>query len=184
MHPLLAGALRSPSHHPDPDIHRLLDHARQILEAAPALTASFAAQLGAGQSLAQCLGMTDQVLEDSYQAACRLVNENMFQQALILSSLVLTAGRLEARYAFKVASCLQHLGDVTSAADFYKLSLQINTHHIGAAYRLGECLRRLGDEAQARHLFEWTIELSRDNFACRTIQAAAESQLRTSPLLP
>ena len=184
MHPLLASALRARRHHPDPEISSLLDQARKILEATPESAEQFSAELVAGKTLAQCLGIADQVLEDNYQAACKLVNEKLFQEALVLASLALAAGPRQARYAFKVGSCMQHLGDVTSAADFYKLSLQIDTHHIGAAYRLGECLRILGEEEQGRHLFEWTIELSRGNFAHRKIQTAAESQLRTPPLLP
>ena len=184
MHPLLVSALRSSSHHTDPEINRLLDHARRLLDAASLSTESVAAQRRAEPPFAQCLGMGDPVLEKSYQAACQLINEKMFQEALILLSCVLTARHREARYTFKLASCLQHLGDVVSAADFYKLSLQIDLHHIGAAYRLGECLCLLGDEEQARHLFEWTIELSRGHFAHRKIQAAAESQLRRPPLLP
>ncbi|MFM8466009.1 MAG: CDC27 family protein [Oxalobacteraceae bacterium] len=184
MHPLLASALRSSCHHPQPEIDRLLDQAQQTLEAAPALTEQFAAELITGKSLAQCLDISDRVLEKSYQAACQLVNEEEFQAALILSSFVLVAGHREARFTFKVASCLQHLGDATSAADFYKLSLQIDHHHMGAAYRLGECLHRLGDQEQARHLFAWTVELARGNFAFRKIQAAAESQLSRSLMWP
>ena len=143
-----------------------------------------AAEFITGKTFAQCLEIADHALEDSYQAACKLVNEKMFQEALILSSFVLVAGGREARFAFKLASCLQHLGDVTSAVDFYKFALQLDNHHIGAAYRLGECLQMLGDDEQATHLFEWTIELARKNFAYRTIQEAAEIRLKRSPLLP
>jgi tetratricopeptide (TPR) repeat protein len=79
---------------------------------------------------------------------------------------------------------MHHLGDLASAADYYKLALQIDQHHIGAAYRLGECLQMLDDDEGANHLFEWTIELARGNLAHRKIQAAAESRLRKQPLLP
>ena len=184
MHPLLASALRSRCHHPDPEISYLLDQARKILEETSESLEQCNAELVAGKTLAQCLGITDQALEDSYQAACKLVNEKLFQEALILASFVLTAGPRDARFAFKLASCLQHLGDAASAADFYKLALQIDNHYIGAAYRLGECLEMLGDDEQATHLFEWTIELARGNFAYRKIQAATESRLRKQPLLP
>jgi tetratricopeptide (TPR) repeat protein len=184
MHPLLTSALRSHRHHPDPEINRLLDNARTMLEAAPALAEHYIDELIAGKTLAQCLGIANQALENSYQAACKLVNEKMFQEALVLASFVFAAQPKEARFAFKLASCLQHLEDVASAADFYKLSLQIDNHYIGAAYRLGECLHLLGEDEQAAHLFEWTIELARGNFAYRKIQAAAESRLRKQPLLP
>lgn len=184
MHPLLATALRLQRHHPDPEINRLLDEARKILEEALVSSEQFAAELTAGKTLAQCLEIGDHVLEDSYQAACKLVNEKMFQEALILSSFVMAAGGRDARFAFKLASCLQHLGDVASAVDFYKFTLQIDNHDIGAAYRLGECLQMLDDDEQATHLFEWTIELARGNFAYRKIQEAAEFRLKRSPLLP
>ena len=184
MHPLLTRALRSQRHHPDPEINYLLDEARNMLEKAPASTEQYMAELIAGKTLAQCLGISDQVTEESYQAACTLINEKMFQEALILASFALAAKPREVRFAFKLASCLQHLGDVASAADFYKLTLQIDNHQIGAAYRLGECLHMLGDDEQAAHLFEWAIELARGNFAYRKIQEAAESQLRPQPLLP
>ena len=184
MHPLLTNALRSQCQHPDPEITRLLDEARNMLEKAPASAEQYIGEPIAGKTLAQYLGITDQALEDSYQAACALVNEKMFQEALILSSFALAAKPREARFAFKLASCLQHLGDVASAADFYKLTLQIDNHQIGAAYRLGECLHMLGDDEQAAHLFKWTVELARGNFAYRKIQEAAESQLRKQLLLP
>ncbi len=184
MHPLLMNALRSHCHHPDPDIQRLLDEARKILEEAQGSAERFAAELIAGKALAECLGMQAKILEDSYRAACKLVNEKMFHAALILSCFVLATGPRDARIAFKVASCMQHLEDFLSAADYYKLALQIDNHHIGAAYRLGECLQMLDDDQGATHLFEWTIELARGNFAYRKIQEAAESRLRKQPLLP
>ena len=184
MHPLLTNALRSQCHHPEPDINHLLEQARKILEDAAASTEQFAAELATGKTLAQCLGIADLALESSFQAACRLVKEKMFQEALILASFVFVAGPREARFVFKLASCLQHLGDVENAADFYKLALQIDNLHIGAAYRLGECLEMLGDDDQATRLFEWTIELARGNFAHQKAQAAAESRLRRRPLLP
>ncbi len=78
---------------------------------------------------------------------------------------------------------MQYLEDFSSAADYYKLALQIDSHHIGAAYRLGECLQMLDDDG-ATHLFEWVIKLARGNFAYRKIQEAAESRLRKQSLLP
>ena len=184
MHTLLFNALRSHCHHPDPDIQRLLDEAREILEEASASAERFAAELMAGKTLAHCLGIETQTLEDSYRCACKLVDQKMFQEALILASFVLAVGPKNAKAAFKLASCMQHLGDLASATDYYKLALQIDQHHIGAAYRLGECLELLGDEEEATHLFEWTIELARGNFASRKIQEAAESRLRKYSLLP
>jgi tetratricopeptide (TPR) repeat protein len=184
MHPLLINALRSHCHHPDPDIQRLLDAAHKILEEAPASIERFATELMAGKTLAQCLGIEEQTLEDSYQGACKLVDQAMFQEGLILAGFVLAVGSKNAKVAFKLASCMQHLQDHASAADYYKLALQIDNHHIGAAYRLGECLQRLGNDEEANHLFEWTIELARGNFAYRKIQEAAESRLRKQPLLP
>ena len=79
---------------------------------------------------------------------------------------------------------MQRLGDPASAIDYYKLALQMDQHHIGAAYRLGECLQLLGNEEEAAHLFEWTIELARDNFAYQKIQDAAASRLTQMPILP
>ena len=184
MHTLLFNALRSHCHHPDPDIQRLLDEARKTLEEAPASAERFAAELMSGKTLAQCIGIEIQTLEESYRCACKLVDQKMFQEALILASFVLALGPKHAKTAFKVASCMQHLGDLTSAADYYKLALQIDHHHIGAAYRLGECLQLLGSEEEAMHLFEWAIELARGNFAHRKIQDAAESRLRQCSLLP
>ncbi len=184
MHTLLFNALRSDCHHPDPDIQRLLDEARKILEEAPASVERFSAELIGGKTLAECLGIAAKTLADSYRAACELVDEKMFQEALILASFVLAVGPKNAKVAFKLASCMQHLHDHASAADYYKLALQIDKHHIGAAYRLGECLQQLGDDEEANHLFEWTIELARGNFAYRKIQEAAESRLRKQPLLP
>jgi tetratricopeptide (TPR) repeat protein len=184
MHPLLINALRSQSHHPDPDIQQLLDAARNILEEAPASAEQFAAELMAGKTLAECLGIDEQALEDSYQGACKLVDQAMFQEALILAGFVMAVGPKNAKVAFKLASCIQHLQDHASAAEYYKLALQVDNHHIGAAYRLGECLQQLGDDEEANHLFEWTIELARGNFAYRKIQKAAESRLRKYPLLP
>ena len=184
MHPLLINALRSHGHHPDPEIQQLLDAARKTLEEAPASTERFAAELMSGKTLAQCLGIEPQTLEESYQGACKLVDQAMFQEALILAGFVMAVGPKNAKVAFKLASCMQHLHDHASAADYYKLALQIDNHHIGAAYRLGECLQRLGNDEEANHLFEWTIELSRGNFAYRKIQEAAEFRLRKQPLLP
>jgi tetratricopeptide (TPR) repeat protein len=184
MHPLLINALRSPCHHADPDIQRLLDKARKILEEAPASAERYATELVAGKTLAECLGIENQTLEDSYQGACKLVDQGLFQEALILAGLAMAIGPKNAKAAFKLASCMQHLGDLASATDYYKLALQIDQHHIGAAYRLGECLQMLDDEAGATHLFEWTIELARGNVAHRKIQVAAESRLRKQPLLP
>jgi tetratricopeptide (TPR) repeat protein len=184
MHPLLINALRSHCHHPDPEIQQLLDEARKTLEEAPASAERFAAELMAGKTLAQCLGIEHQILEDSYQGACKLVDQAMFQEALILAGFVMAVGPKNAKVAFKLASCMQHLRDHASAADYYKRALQIDNHHIGSAYRLGECLQQLGDDEEANHLFEWTIELARGNFAYRKIQAAAESRLRKQPLLP
>lgn len=184
MHPLLSKALHSRCHHPDIDIQRLLDVAQKIIEEAPASAERFAAELMSGKTLAQCLGIENQTLENSYQGACKLVDQKMFQEALILASFVLALGPKNAKAAFKVASCMQHLGDLASATDYYKLALQIDHHHIGAAYRLGECLQLLGSEEEAMHLFEWTIELARGNFAHRKIQDAAESRLRRCSLLP
>lgn len=184
MHPLLSKALRSRCHHPDIDIQRLLDVAQKIIEEAPASAERFAAELMSGKTLAQCLCIENQTLENSYQGACKLVGQKMFQEALILASFVLALGPKNAKAAFKVASCMQHLGDLSSATDYYKLALQIDHHHIGAAYRLGECLQLLGSEEEAMHLFAWTIELARGNFAHRKIQEAAESQLRQCSLLP
>jgi len=57
MHTLLINALRSHCHHPDPDIQRLLDAARKILEEAQASAERFAAELITGKTLAQCLGI-------------------------------------------------------------------------------------------------------------------------------
>jgi tetratricopeptide (TPR) repeat protein len=184
MHPLLINALRSPCHHADQHIQHLLDEARKILEEAPASAERFAAELIAGKTLADCLSIENQTLEDSYQGACKLVDQAMFQEALILAGFVMAVGPKNAKVAFKLASCMQHLHDHASAADYYKLALQIDNHHIGAAYRLGECLQRLGNDEEANHLFEWTIELARGNFAYRKIQEAAESRLRKQPLLP
>ena len=184
MHPLLFNALHSHCHHPDPDIQRLLDEACEILKESPISAERFAAELIAGKTLGQCLGIENQTLEDSYQGACKLVDQEMFQEALILASFVLAVGPMNAKATFKLASCLQHLGDLASATDYYKLALQIDQHHIGAAYRLGECLELMGDEQGATHLFEWTIELARGNFAHRKIQEAAESRLRKYSLLP
>ena len=184
MHTLLINALRSHCHHPDPDIQRLLDEARKILEEAQASAEKFAAELITGKTLAQCLGIENQTLENSYQGACKLVDQAMFQEALILAGFLMAVGPKNAKVAFKLASCMQHLQDHASAAEYYKLALQVDNHHIGAAYRLGECLQQLGDDEEANHLFEWTIELARGNFAYRKIQAAAESRLRKQPLLP
>jgi len=183
MHPLLITALRSHCHHPDPEIQRLLDDARKILEEVPVSAERFAAELMAGKTLAECLGIQIKTLATSYQGACKLVEEKMFHPALILSAFVLTTGPRDVRAAFKVASCMQHLEDFSSAAEYYKLALQIDTHHIGAAYRLGECLQMLNDDG-ATHLFAWVIELARGNFAYRKIQEAAESRLRQQLLLP
>ncbi len=184
MHSLLINALRSHGHHPDSDIQLLLDAARKTLEEAPASAERFAAELMDGKTLAQCLGIEQQILEDSYRGACKLIDQAMFQEALILAGFVLVVGPKNAKAAFKLASCMQYLQDHASAADYYKLALQIDHHHIGAAYRLGECLQQLGDDEEANHLFEWTIELARGNFAYRKIQEAAESRLRKYPLLP
>ena len=184
MHPLLINALRSHCHHPDPDIQRLLDEARKILEEAPGSVERYAAELITGKTLAECLGIEAKTLADSYRAACKLVDEKMFQEALVLAGFVMAFGPKNAKVAFKLASCMQHLQDHASAADYYKLALQIDHHHIGAAYRLGECLQQLGDDEEANHLFEWTIELARGNFAHQKAQAAAESRLRRRPLLP
>jgi len=184
MHTLLFNALRSQCHHPDPEIQRLLDEAGKILEEAPASAVRYAAELITGKTLAECLGIENQTLEQSYQGACKLVDQAMFQEALILAGFVMVVGSKNAKVAFKLASCMQHLQDHASAADYYKLALQIDHHHIGAAYRLGECLQQLGDDEEADHLFEWTIELARGNFAHRKIQEAAESRLRKQPLLP
>ncbi len=184
MHPLLINALRSHCHHPDPDIQRLLDEACKILEEAPASVERYAAELITGKTLAECLGIEAKTLADSYRAACKLVDEKMFQEALILAGFAMAVGPKNAKVAFKLASCMQHLQDHASAAEYYKLALQIDHHHIGAAYRLGECLQQLGDDEEANHLFEWTIELARGNFAHRKIQEAAESRLRKQPLLP
>lgn len=184
MHPLLINALRSHCHHPDPDIQRLLDEACKILEEAPASVERHAAELITGKTLAECLGIEAKTLEDGYRAACKLVDEKMFQEALILAGFVMAVGPKNTKVAFKLASCMQHLHDHASAADYYKLVLQIVHHHIGAAYRLGECLQQLGDDEAANHLLEWTIELARGNFAYRRIQEAAESRLRKPPLLP
>ena len=184
MHPLLSNALRLHCHHPDPDIQRFLEDARKILDEAPLSVERFASEIVEGKTLAQCLGIEIQTLESSYRCACKLVDQKMFQEALILASFVLVAGPKNAKVTFKLASCMQHLGDVASATDYYKLALQIDQHHIGAAYRLGECLQILGDDEEAHHLFEWTIELARGNFAYRSIQEAAESRLRRAPLLP
>lgn len=184
MHPLLINALRSHCHHPDPDIQRLLDEARKILEEAPASVERYAAELITGKTLAECLGIEAKTLEDGYRAACKLVDAKMFQEALVLAGFALAVGPKNAKVAFKLASCMQHLQDHASAADYYKLALQIDHHYIGAAYRLGECLQELGDDEEANHLFEWTIELARGNFAHRKIQEAAESRLRKQPLLP
>jgi len=183
MHPLLITALRSHCHHPDPEIQGLLDEARKILEEAPASAERFAAELMAGKTLAECLGIQVNMRAASYQGACKLVDEKMFYSALILSAFVLATGPRDARAAFKVASCMQYLEDFSSAAEYYKLALQIDNHHIGAAYRLGECLEMLDDDG-ATHLFEWVIELARGNFTYRKIQEAAESRLRKHPLLP
>jgi len=184
MHSLLFNALRSHCHHPDPDIQRLLDEARKLLAEAPASAERYAAELIAGKTLAECLGIEAKTLADSYQSACKLVDEKMFQEALILAGFVMAVGPKNAKVAFKLASCMQHLQDYASAADYYKLALQIDHHHIGAAYRLGECLQQLGEDEEANHLFEWIIELARENFAYRKIQEAAESRLRKQPLLP
>ena len=129
MHPLLINALRSPCHHADPDIQRLLDKARKILEEAPASAERYATELVAGKTLAECLGIEDQTLEDSYQGACKLVDQGLFQEALILAGLVMAIGPKNAKAAFKLASCMQHLGDLGSATDYYKLALQIDQHH-------------------------------------------------------
>lgn len=184
MHPLLFNALRSHCHHPAPDTQRLLDEARKILDEAPASAERFAAELMTGKTLAHCLEIENQTLEDSYQGACKLVDQNMFQEALILAGFVLALGPKNAKAAFKVASCMQHLGDLSSATEYYKLALQIDNHYVSAAYRLGECLQLLGNEEEATPLFEWTIELARGNFAYRKIQEAAESRLRQCSLLP
>ncbi len=184
MHPLLINALRSRCHHPDPDIQRLLDEASKLLDEAPASAERFAAELIAGKTLAHCMGIDNQTLEDSYQGACKLVDQDKFQEALILAGLVVAVGPKNAKAAFKLASCMQRLGDPASAIDYYKLALQMDQHHIGAAYRLGECLQLLGNEEEAAHLFEWTIELARDNFAYQKIQDAAASRLTQMPILP
>jgi tetratricopeptide (TPR) repeat protein len=184
MHPLLINALRSHGHHPDPEIQQLLDAARQTLEEAPASAERFAAELMAGKTLAQCLGIDEQTLENGYQGACKLVDQAMFQEALILAGFVMAVGPKNAKVAFKLASCMQHLQDHASAAEYYKLALQVDNHHIGAAYRLGECLQQLGNNEEANHLFEWTIELARGNFAYQKIQDAAESRLRQCSFLP
>ena len=184
MHSLLFNALRSHCHHPDPDIQRLLDTARKVLEEAQASVERYATELITGKTLADCLGIEAKMLEDGYRAACKLVDEKMFQEALILAGFVMVTGPKNAKVAFKLASCMQHLQDHASAAEYYKLALQVDNHHIGAAYRLGECLQQLGDDEEANHLFEWTIELARGNFAHRKIQEAAESRLRKQPLLP
>lgn len=184
MHPLLSKALHSRCHHPEIDIQRLLDVAQKIIEEAPASAERFAAELIAGKTLADCLCIEIQTLEDSYRCASKLVDQKMFEEALILASFVLAVGPRNAKAAFKVASCMHHLGDPASASEYYKLALQIDQRHLGAAYRLGECLQLLGREDEAMHLFAWTIELARGNFSHRKIQEAAESRLRRRPLLP
>lgn len=184
MHPLLSEALRGYRHHPDPDTARALEQARKILEDAPRLVERFASVLKQGKTLAACLDIDIQTLEDSYRCASKLVDGQMFQDALVLASFVVVIGPKNAKAAFKVASCLQHLGDVASAADYYKFALQIDPHHMGAAYRLGECLQMLDDEAAAAHLFAWTVELARGNFAHQKMQDVAESRIRKLTVLP
>lgn len=184
MHPLLIHALRSHGLHADPDLQGLLDAARKTLEDAPASVERFAAEIGAGKTLAQCLGITGQTLEDSYQGACKLVDQARFLEGLVLAGFVMAVGPENARVAFKLASCMQHLQDHASAADYYTLALQLDNHHIGAAYRLGECRQRLGKKEEAHQLFAWTMELARGNFGYRKIQEATESRLRKQPLLP
>lgn len=177
MHPLLADALRSHCHHSDPEIGYRLDEARRVLETLPASAGQFAADIISGTTLAQYLGIGEQQLEDFYLCACQLIRQNQFNEALILACFVMAVGPADARVAFKVASCMQRLEHIASAVDFYKLCLQIDRHHIGAAYRLGECFQLLGDHDEAGHLFEWTLTLARGHFGYRKIQAAAESRL-------
>lgn len=184
MHPLLASALRSHCHHPDPEIGARLDEARRVLESLPAPVAQFTTDLTSGKTLAQCLGIDEQQLEACYACACELIKQTLFDEALILACFVMAVGPADARVAFKVASCMQQLENIESAADFYKLCLQIDCHHIGAAYRLGECLQRLGNHEEAAQLFAWTITLARGHFGYRQIQAAAESRLKKLASLP
>lgn len=179
MTPLLVKAAAAAAHLPDAQSRDQVDHALSQLENLPDYASKFQSEMAQNQTLAACLNFSNAELESSYEHACTLCQKGEFLSALPLALYCSTFQTTEPRYAFIAASCLQRLRAPAEAVRLYRTVLQLDETHIAAAYRLGECLLELNDKESASHLFEWTLTLSRGNFAHREFQDWAMQRLAT-----
>jgi tetratricopeptide (TPR) repeat protein len=177
MTPLLFEATSAITHIADPQIRDLAQQATRQLEKLPDYLSAFTSQMEQNQTLAECLAISTDELENVYEQSWVLFRQRDFLSALPLALYCSIFQSTEPRYAFVTASCLQRLRLPEEASKFYKTVLQLDETHIPAAYRLGECLLDLGDKEAASQLFEWTLTLSRGNFENRQFQDWAMQRL-------
>jgi tetratricopeptide (TPR) repeat protein len=177
MNPLLIEARSAAAHLPDALSRDQVQHALSQLENLPNSASKLMSALEQNQTIAACLDIPNTELENTYERTCALFREGEFLSALPLALYCSTFQTTEPRYAFIAASCLQRLRAPAEAAQLYKTVLQLDETHIAAAYRLGECLLELDDKESASQLFEWTLTLSRGNFAHREFQDWAMQRL-------
>lgn len=161
----------------DRQASELVDSSLAWLEHMPALAHSYGAQLATGITLADCAGLDEADLDERYRVAFALCERGDFLLALPLALHCHIARAHDADNAFLAASCLQRLGIIDYAAMLFRHVLQIDEHHMAAAYRLGECLLALGDRQGAAHLFGWAIELGRHDAGQRELQTMALNRL-------
>jgi tetratricopeptide (TPR) repeat protein len=177
MNALLTDAATAALHHADTETRDMISLVMQALAQLPGYVDTYRAALAANQTLSECLQIDPGLLSRCRNLANALCQQNEFLLALPLAMYCASFASDDPDHSFLAGTCLQRLGQSTSAAHFFRVALQLNESDAASAYRLGECLEATGQREDACHLYQWAIELARGNFALRTLQDMASKRL-------